>query len=412
MVIFGRTCVSESDLKSYYWSAAKELDRNISDELAQASLCQSAAKCSVSVSEGETREHAQSERIDQLEQALEQSLTSLNELRQKLKDQQILETQLAVTEEIANLQQKAITQLKRQLAQQQQSLDVQIPKTQRTQFFQFFQDFLRGVKTLAQTQQPELEYLKSPANQNRVLPRATQNWLGQKLPEQHMCLAQQQKLELESEILSPNPLLVSLVTQLTEASGQVESLWQQLSERTAALTQCSVEIEKSQIWALEQGTTIALLKQNLATNQLKVEALETDLAQQRLPQARFKHAYLELEREYDQALARITQLQQIIVALQEQVLQQSQQAGEYEAAVQYWKNQYLESLNLVLQLKEVLGQLLPDSADESALLEAVQSLVAAKAKKPVRKQPPLPLKNQPIQLDLPTFQPYLGQSQY
>ena len=51
-------------------------------DLAQAVRATSKAKRSVSICQGETREYDQLERIAQLEQALEQSLTSLNELKQ------------------------------------------------------------------------------------------------------------------------------------------------------------------------------------------------------------------------------------------------------------------------------------------------------------------------------------------
>ena len=69
-------------------------------------------------------ESNQRERIEQLEQALEQSLASISELKLQLKDQHLLETQLAATEEIANIQQQAINELQRQLMQQQ-SLEVE-----------------------------------------------------------------------------------------------------------------------------------------------------------------------------------------------------------------------------------------------------------------------------------------------
>ena len=76
----------------------------------------------------------QRERIEQLEQALEQSLASINELRLQLKDQHLLETQLAATEEMANLQQQVINELQRQL--RQRSLEVEIAVKSRNQFSQ------------------------------------------------------------------------------------------------------------------------------------------------------------------------------------------------------------------------------------------------------------------------------------
>lgn len=74
---------------------------------------------SFTISVGKSSEHMRLERIRQLEKALEQSLNYLHELKQKLKEQLVLEAQLAAAEEFANVQQQAIAQLKQQLAQQQ-----------------------------------------------------------------------------------------------------------------------------------------------------------------------------------------------------------------------------------------------------------------------------------------------------
>ncbi|MEB3336549.1 MAG: hypothetical protein VKJ46_03735 [Leptolyngbyaceae bacterium] len=65
------------------------------------------------------------ERIANLEQALDQALNSLKELGLQVRDQQILETQLAATEEFSHIQQQAITKLKLQLVHQQQTLEAQ-----------------------------------------------------------------------------------------------------------------------------------------------------------------------------------------------------------------------------------------------------------------------------------------------
>ncbi|HEY9660780.1 MAG TPA: hypothetical protein V6C65_20170, partial [Allocoleopsis sp.] len=69
-------------------------------------------------------------RIEQLEQALDQTLAHLDELREQLKEQTFLENQLATTEEYANVQQQAIARFKLQIAEQQQVLDTQILETQ------------------------------------------------------------------------------------------------------------------------------------------------------------------------------------------------------------------------------------------------------------------------------------------
>jgi hypothetical protein len=57
------------------------------------------------------------QRVCLLQQALDQALSSLEELRAQVKDKQWVETQLANTEKYANVQQQAIAQLKHQLSQ-------------------------------------------------------------------------------------------------------------------------------------------------------------------------------------------------------------------------------------------------------------------------------------------------------
>lgn len=62
--------------------------------------------------------HHHVKRVTHLEQALDQAMTCLEELRQQLQEQEMLEAQLAVTEEFANVQQQAIVRLKYQLSQE------------------------------------------------------------------------------------------------------------------------------------------------------------------------------------------------------------------------------------------------------------------------------------------------------
>lgn len=72
---------------------------------------------SSSVALTEVGNSQQMERIRQLEKALEQSFNYLHELKQQLKEQHLLETQLEAAEDYADLQQQAIAQLKQQIAQ-------------------------------------------------------------------------------------------------------------------------------------------------------------------------------------------------------------------------------------------------------------------------------------------------------
>lgn len=342
------------------------------------------------------------ERIAQLEEALEQSLVSLDELGLKLKDQHILETQLAATEEIANLQQQAITELQRQLVQQQQSLNAQATATQTQE--QVFQNLLMGIETIAQTQQSEIGRLKTQLTHNRTAFRAYQQQMEQQLAVRQTALENQQErvMELESQNLTSRTLAVSLEIQLSEAVRQVETLRQQACERISVLTQRSAELEQEQFLVDEQSSAIAALQQELVVAQAKIEALETQIAGQHTAQARLQHAYQELETERDALLTRLTQLEQQTVVLQEQLLQQAQQAGEYEAAVQFWKERYHARQDQALQLKEALERLVPDHATEILdLLRAIQPPAVTEGTDSV--DPKFSLHNQPLQVDLPAF---------
>lgn len=57
------------------------------------------------------------ERVCLLQQALDQALNALDELKEQVEDKQLLESQLAETEKYANIQMLAISHLKQQLAQ-------------------------------------------------------------------------------------------------------------------------------------------------------------------------------------------------------------------------------------------------------------------------------------------------------
>jgi len=130
--------------------------------------------------------------------------------------------------------------------------------------------------------------------------------------------------------------------------------------------------------ALEQSLTyLAELRRKLKTQDL----LEAQLAAVEEIANVQQQAILKLQQQLVQQQqsqvqlqqARSHQIMQQTVALQEQIIQQSQQVGEYVAAVQYWKEQYLASVTLSLELKEVLERLVPERLFElTHLLTTVQ----------------------------------------
>lgn len=80
-------------------------------------------------------DHQKNKRIYQLEQALDQALACLDELRSRLHDQSILQEQLETAEEFVYVQQQAIERLKAELDRQRQekrSLELSIQRHQIT----------------------------------------------------------------------------------------------------------------------------------------------------------------------------------------------------------------------------------------------------------------------------------------
>jgi chromosome segregation ATPase len=206
------------------------------------------------------RTHHPEERIHHLEQALDESLLSLREMRSQLVDQHFMEAQLAATEEIANVQQQAILQLKQQLIQ---------------------------------LQPPPLE-------QTSPVLLATDNGVG---------LSQ---------------------TLLARAAVEPRSL----------------------------------THQELAIAQAQLEDLETERVRQISIQTLLQHANRELEQEREQQQTRIANLERQTADLQEQILQQAQQATEYETAVQHWKDRYETDRRQIQRLSELLATPLPPATEE------------------------------------------------
>lgn len=355
------------------------------------------------------------DRIYHLEQALEQSLSSLEQFRNQLSEQHLLETQLAATEEVANLQQRALAQLKQQLALAQQALEAQITQAQTKD--QTVQELLVTIEAMVKAQQGELEGLRTQMGQDRNAIHTSQKLLEKQLADRQTSLeAQQQRVwELESQILEAQTLAARLEIQLSEAQERIESLYERLSERAYALNQLEDQLQQAhealeaqqelvttlrqaQSQVSEQNTTIAALYR-------QIETLETQLAQQVKIQARLQQACAELSAECDTYQARTAELEPQTATLQEQILMQAQQASEYEAAIQYWKDRYHTSQHQALQLKEVLEQVLPNCpAEVEELLKTIESSASAESSKAAM-SPQLnsPQPGKHLHVDLPAF---------
>jgi chromosome segregation ATPase len=316
---------------------------------------------------GQARLLRQTERIRHLEQALDQCQVYINELKLQLADQQFLEAQLATTEEMSHIQQQAIAALKIQLANQQ------------------------GIASVAEVSQLE-KVLPTEAVPDRMTD-AAQTDLEQQITDLQALLEiqQQQTEELESENASTRSLTVNLVNQLGEAQKKVAELQNKLSDRQATLTDLEAQLrrtkaalstqqeittalQKTQAPESEKNKVIQGLSKNLLSAHTKIEALETEFSHQLKLQAKLQHSRQELEAQSRSYRNRIAELEQQVAEMQEQILKQAQQASEYEAAVQHWKDRYLSAEYSVSQLKSVLEQLLKDrSSNLSELMASIDS---------------------------------------
>lgn len=299
-----------------------------------------------------SRVQKQVDRIQNLEKALDQSLISLEELRIQLVDQQFLENQLAATEDIANVQQRAITQLKQQLTQQQQALDIQQAQTQEQA--QSFQELLNVMEQLAEGQQAQLSQLKGKILVDR----------------------------LPSTLADPSTMVES-------SAAQLAALTQQLSDRQQTITQLETELERSHDELQQQAAVIENLQkqpafptavahdhtldQELFTAHCKIQDLETQASKQATTQAILQHTCQELEQARDRYQTRATELELQTADMQEQILQQAQQSAEYETAVQHWKDRYVTSQDYLKRLKNLVEQShLQPSQELTELLAAIQ----------------------------------------
>lgn len=264
--------------------------------------------------------HGQGERISHLEQALDQTLGSLHDLRLQLVDQQLLEAHLASTEEISNVQQQAITQLKRQLAQQQ-----------------------------AATQDGAIA-------QDDKAPSPSEPVVG-----------------LSATSAADHSLVSQLETQLDQAQGQIQDFSQQIRDRQAAINQLETDLHRAHLALQEQQSVIDSLQNgpsprlaaapafnrvSLPAAGRREEAVLPPFSPGH-PYTVLQHACQELERERDQAQQRISTLESQIADMQEQILQQAQQASEFETAIQHWKERYRTTQTHLRQLWQFTER--PDS---------------------------------------------------
>ncbi len=356
----------------------------------------------------QTKIRHQLERIQDLELALDQSISNLNELRLQIIDQRFLEEQLASTEEIANVQQQAINQLKRQFAEKQAAFEQQIHQAQTRE--QDYQRLLGAAETFAQNQQAELERLRSQLSHDRA-DQPQQTYLISQIDELQAAMQTQQQrvLELESQELTARSLAANLELHLQEAQKQIRRLYRELNDRHTAINELEARLEGD--FAIDQASdsslnSFALTQTSNSTQSSlqKVEELEAQIVKQMATQALLQQACQELELDREQSQTRIAELERQAAEMQEQILSQAQQASEYETAVQHWKDRFYGTQDKVAQLKELLET---DSADESP--ELAEIFAAIQAASTIAVEPSNQLTgrtdsfNEDLKIDLPDF---------
>lgn len=281
-------------------------------------------------------------RIRDLEQALDQSLASLDELRSQIVDQHFLERQLASTEEFANVQQQAIQQLKLQFAQQKAELETKIQQAQQRE--REYQSLLDAAEAIAQAQQLELARLKRQ--------------LGSDRPE-----------------LDLNPV-----------DSQLHVL------------QADIELRRQQLQDLESQKQAA--QSRIAELEVQVETLENQIARSITTQALLQQACRELEVDREQSQHRIAELERQAAEMQEQILSQAQQASEYETAVQHWKHRYQTLQEQIGSLRQLLGEKIAEIPPEVAeLLATLEASSLPEPRSTFRSNP----FNPDLKIDLPEF---------
>jgi DNA repair exonuclease SbcCD ATPase subunit len=347
------------------------------------------------------------DRVYQLEQALDESLASLQSLRMQLVDQHLLEAHLASTEEISNIQQQAINHLKLQLTQQQQVLEAQIQETQARE--QTFQDLLTATEVLTQGQQVELERLRHQIAHDWAEGQAHQSRLEKQLENLQSTLSNQQQraTELEAQVASTQTVATNLEAQLNEAQGQVNSLSQDLDDRQASLTQLETELKQAYAALEEQQAIITQLEQNQSATRDQNSAILSLNRELALAQARIE--------ELIQHQGRVVDLEQQTTEMQEQILKQAKQASEYETAVQHWKDRCVAGQQHAMRLQELLHPLLMRLVEDPAIagskpeIEALLGDLLQTLQSPTMtgsSPPPLPTAppaNPSPKVDLPDF---------
>ncbi|XFA73748.1 hypothetical protein RYO59_001998 [Thermosynechococcaceae cyanobacterium Okahandja] len=295
------------------------------------------------------------QRIQHLEQAVDQCQTYIDELKQQLRNQQFLEDLLARTEETALIQQQAILTLQEQLHSQAACTHQLAEMTSRRQ----------SLETIVQQSQAEIQHLHQEVDRLLQL----QDALEAKLVNSHRLLrqrehdlqlleSQQRQTTEEKKLLQTR--LEQLQQELRECQDNIQNLTSRLSQANHLIeTQERVisALQQAQLQESNKNTVIQGLSKTLLKTQATLQELEREYQTQRLQHMKVQHYNQELENRVAQQQARLQTLEQQVAELQEQILYQAQQAREQETAVQHWKDRCGEAERIIEQLRRVIAQM-------------------------------------------------------
>jgi len=319
-------------------------------------------------------------RIQQLEQALDQSQLCMRELQQQLIEQQFLENQLAATEEIANIQQQAIHQLKLQLSQKQQALDLTQADLEQEQ--RVLHEVLRVVEELSQSQNTDVNDFCTNLLREHSTSQSSRHPLHSDVDQLKTVLEHQQQRvsELEAEaalragwetsliemLVSTQTTLLALAETASDESivsvAEKTNLLNQLNDCLSGLQQSLQQMQR--VRDRSNFSVAPISPQEFIDAQNRIGELETQLARTETAKLLIQHAYQEAEVDRDRQRSRLADLESQVAEMQEQILHQAQQASEYETAVQHWKDRYVHSYQQIQQLKQLLDGNLADLPSE------------------------------------------------
>jgi chromosome segregation ATPase len=265
-----------------------------------------------------------------------------------LQDQASNQELINLRQEVANLKQKLEGQRLQEPSQQPKSSSN--PKT--------IERLKREIKNL----KLELSHTESMAQalQRSLYSQLQHNWEQQ----QHELIASIAKLRAID-----HELIVSQANQIQELTQQKLLLEATQQELHASLEETVLELAQN-AKALQKMQSSGFNSHRESTKNISLQAV-------------LEQTIRSLQNEYANSQNRVRDLEIQIGELQEQILQQSAQATEYEAAVQHWKEKCVTQQNYALQLISTLERFMEGKdipkIGESAKVDLPSFLVRQKS---------------------------------